>query len=179
MGSLTKAAYADTDDHVDACDAELGSRAEVADWSALKVLGEQAATIIADGLAIPTTFNEKNYFVTKGGNKYYSSNRAFFFERHDGSPPSNWLIHDTLGDLTLGSWYGITGQVLCVIPEPPRFALGFSLTKAAYADTDDHADACDAELGSRAEGADWVALKALGEQAATIIADGLAIPTTF
>jgi len=49
-----------------------------------------------------TLFRMRGQNITKG------------VENHGGSPPSNWLVHDQLGDITLGSWFG-TGQVLCAV----------------------------------------------------------------
>jgi len=65
------------------------------------------------GLDITPTFNKKYYFVTRDGQKTYEGSRVYFFERHDGAAPSNWLVHDQHAGLSLGSWFGMRGSVLC------------------------------------------------------------------
>merc|ERR1719343_42423 len=97
---------------------EFGTHASVADWLDLEALGANKVNGIMNDLAIPTTFNEKKYFVTRAQKQYYyfhqrPTTRVYFFERHGGKPPSNWMVHAELGDITLGSWYDVKGQVLC------------------------------------------------------------------
>jgi len=52
--------------------------------------------------------------VQEAGRQYYCGSRAYFFEKHDGKPPGNWMVHGQHGSITLGSWFGISGPVLCV-----------------------------------------------------------------
>ena len=113
---LTKDVIQETSDFDAKCKSECGPNARVADWSydLLSLDTDQVNEMIAV-LGIAQTFNQKNYYVSNGGDKYFGGgNRAYFFENHGGNPPWNWLVHDQLGDITLGSWYGIMGQVLCI-----------------------------------------------------------------
>jgi len=115
---LTSAEVPETSDFGAQCKSEYGSTAQVADWSydLLSLTTDQVDEMTAV-LGIPETFNEKNYYVSNGGDKFArGTSRAYFFEDHGGNPPSNWLVHDQLGDITLGSWYDISGQVLCIEP---------------------------------------------------------------
>ena len=115
----------DKDDHIAACKREFGPNATVADWTYdLKQLHEENKLegLIHDSLGIKPTFNERNYFVTNENEKHYGSgeSRVYFFEDHAGEPPNNWAVHDQLGPISLGSWYGVTGQVLCKIQDPKK-----------------------------------------------------------
>ena len=133
---LTTADIRETDDFSAQCLMEYGSNATVADWTydLLSFNGDQIKSLIMS-LGIEESFNTKHYFVTNQGQKYWDDSsswddsfslddsfswddfglRVYFFEDHGGSPPSNWGVHDQLGDITLGSWYNISGQVLCTV----------------------------------------------------------------
>ncbi len=54
---------------------------------------------------------------------FYSSNRRYFAERHDGNVPSGWLVHAQIGshDIDLGSYYN-SRPILCYAPEASNFA---------------------------------------------------------
>jgi len=115
MFQLTQGEVPETADFDEACKSEFGPDARVADWTYdLKAQGKESVELMINDLGIIPTFNEKYYFVSNEGSKYYEGGRVYFFENHGGSPPSNWLVHDQLGDITLGSWFG-TGQVLCAV----------------------------------------------------------------
>mmetsp|Transcript_109780 Transcript_109780/g.328219 ORF Transcript_109780/g.328219 Transcript_109780/m.328219 type:complete len:420 (+) Transcript_109780:77-1336(+) len=124
--SLTDGMYTDLDEHASACTGEFGLGARVADWDTdLGPLSRSEVDSLMDRLNISTTFNQKNYFVQEAGRQHYGGKRAYFFERHDGKPPGNWLVHDQHGSITLGSWFGISGPVLCV-----RRAVGGTVSDA-------------------------------------------------
>jgi len=105
-----------TDYYNQLCQEEFGSGSWIVDWSNdLKFLhkrNEIGTLLTALGIDDPT-FNESCFFVTEKGADFYGNNRKYFFENHGGNPPNNWLVHDQLGDISLGSWYGIEGKVLC------------------------------------------------------------------
>ena len=116
---MTTADIRETDDFSAQCLMEYGSNATVADWTydLLSFNGDQIKSLIMS-LGIEESFNTKHYFVTNQGEKYLNDDsglRVYFFEDHGGSPPSNWAVHEQLGDITLGSWYNISGQVLCTV----------------------------------------------------------------
>lgn len=50
----------------------------------------------------------------------HNGNRIYFAERHNGSVPSGWLVHQTIHDnlLDLGSWMGGPGLFLIELPTP-------------------------------------------------------------
>merc|ERR1712110_376852 len=95
---------------------------------------------MCDVLGINESFNAGNFFVANR-NEFFSGCRAYFFERHGGHPPSNWLVHDMHGVITLGSWFNISGPVLCVKKkegEPlPKSRLPASGTQQPVASSDE------------------------------------------
>ena len=110
------------------CLNEYGSDAKVADWTYdLSSFSEDQIQSMTTELGIEESFNTMHYFVSNEGKKYqdnwpdvnYPSDvdgvRAYFFEDHGGNPPLNWAVHGQLGDITLGSWFNISGQVLCTV----------------------------------------------------------------
>ena len=58
------------------------------------------------------------YLVSYNGKEIQSSNWHYFFERHDGTPFSNWAIYSNIDNNTidLGAWY-TTSYALCYKPE--------------------------------------------------------------
>jgi len=113
--ALTSGIYKDTDSFGAACEGEFGEGSRVADFDTdLGGLTEKEIETLMDKLHIETSFNENNYFVVEEGHQYFGGARAYFFEKHDGTPPGNWLVHAQHGSIDLGSWFGISGQVLCV-----------------------------------------------------------------
>jgi hypothetical protein len=199
---LTQKLYTDTD-HAHACSQEYGDSFAVADWDQdMSGLGADAITDMCDALGIKTTFNEKNIFVTKQGESYYDGgDRAFFFERHGGHPPDNWLVHDQQGAITLGSWYDIEGPVLCVarkaaadptFPTAAQPIMGkpnvswsdagsreFRLTQHLYTDTD-HGHACSLGFGDAFAIADWDRdMSDLGAVSITDMCNALGIKKSF
>jgi len=110
---LTRHNYTDSD-HTDACSREFGSSYRIADWVYdIRPLSNDQVISLCKALEINLTFNAGNFFVSREGENFYSGSRAYFFERHDGHPPSNWLVHDIKSSITLGSWVDISGPVLC------------------------------------------------------------------
>ena len=52
--------------------------------------------------------------LTRDGNYFYSGNRQYFVRYSTDGVGSNWLIHDQIGDLYLGSWYGLNYNILAI-----------------------------------------------------------------
>jgi len=108
--------YPETADHEAACVKYFGASAVVADWDRdLKRAGVCEIKDLMDYLRITRTSNTKHYFVTNDGQKTtgIGQSRVYFFERHDGSAPSNGNWIDQYAGLSLGSFRGHRGQVLC------------------------------------------------------------------
>jgi len=171
----TRATFTDDDDLLAACKAEFGSDSTIADWEEITALSQVDLELMLANMGIPVTQNDRYYFVTDEGLRKYGSYRQYFFERHDGAAPSNWLVHDQFGVagsgvISLGSWYNIEGPVICVaqpdaIPEQLDTSLALSLpykiTEGTYGDDEDLSAACTSSFGSDAVIADWNDLSAL------------------
>lgn len=117
---LSDAEYdAETDDIPALIDQEYGSDAELAEWNDLKDLYSDDK----DGLLtflneIGATEKGQSWFVTRGGNQFYSGDRHYFLSRHEGDVPGNYLVHDSMhsNTVSLGSWYS-TKQAIVRMPE--------------------------------------------------------------
>ena len=111
----TSSTYAGSDDWDSAVGDELGDEYEVADWSDL----EEYCDAGYDALDIMDEAGLSDYnadaFVTRDYEKTYSSSRYYFVARHDGDPPSSFMVHDDLDseDVCLGSWDS-TKKILAV-----------------------------------------------------------------
>ena len=112
---LTVEDYSSDEDHEAACTNEFGETAVVADWVFdIRAIGEGNWKNTMKALGIPISHRENHYFVTRERKKIYSGSRVYFFENHDNKPPKGWLAHDQYAGVSLGSWYDISGKVLCV-----------------------------------------------------------------
>ena len=107
--AITDSAYEDDYDWDEAIQAELGDSYRVADWNDLKDYYNGGGDILAlfDGIGI--TEYDSAAFVTRDGDKSYSSTRYYFASRHEGQLPTtySYLAHDNIGNylISLGSWY--------------------------------------------------------------------------
>ena len=102
-----------TDAEMDAlCASEIGPGFRLATW------GEVVAFVQESGLDLFYSQSGMTSYCSNGWVRgFYSSSRRYFVERHDGSVPSGWLVHDTIGnsDIDLGSWYDLR-LILCYDP---------------------------------------------------------------
>jgi hypothetical protein len=89
--------------------AEFGQDAYIADWEFLKsAYGEMLPAVMADlGLE-----NKGTAWVSSGGEEFVSGNNHYFIQRFDSGKPDDFLAHDQIGSIYLGSWYGIDIRVL-------------------------------------------------------------------
>ncbi len=115
LWATTSSTYTGSDDWDSAVWDEIGDDYEVADWSDL----EDYCRAGYDALDIMDEAGLNDYnsdaFVTKDGEKTYSWDRYYFVARHDGDPPSSFMVHDDLDsqDVCLGSWDS-TKRILAV-----------------------------------------------------------------
>eukprot|EP00568_Trieres_chinensis_P008266 CAMPEP_0183312074 /NCGR_PEP_ID=MMETSP0160_2-20130417/40089_1 /TAXON_ID=2839 ORGANISM="Odontella Sinensis, Strain Grunow 1884" /NCGR_SAMPLE_ID=MMETSP0160_2 /ASSEMBLY_ACC=CAM_ASM_000250 /LENGTH=240 /DNA_ID=CAMNT_0025476853 /DNA_START=208 /DNA_END=930 /DNA_ORIENTATION=- len=117
---LTTKLYNETDDHQAACVEEYGQGWRVADWEYdLLNMDEVEISDLKASLGIVPTFIEQYYFVTFQGRKhvsygnYYGNKRVYYFEDHEDNPSDYFFVHHQHGGLSLLSWYGMKGHVLC------------------------------------------------------------------
>ena len=89
--------------------AEFGQDAYIAGWEFLKsAYGEMLPAVMADlGLE-----NKGTAWVSSGGEEFVSGSLHYFIQRFDSGKPDDFLAHDQIGSIYLGSWYGIDIRVL-------------------------------------------------------------------
>ncbi len=105
---LTKGQYAETENLNTRIQSEFGENYSIADWADLKAISNINDWISCIGLSEDQTF-----LLTKNGANFYNVNRHYYVHySSDGIPYSGFSIHDQIGGLYLGSWYGITMNVL-------------------------------------------------------------------
>ena len=58
--------------------------------------------------------HDATFFVTRDGNQLYNDGNRQYLVHYstDGLPYSGFLVHDQVGDFYLGSWYGISMNIL-------------------------------------------------------------------
>jgi hypothetical protein len=88
---------------------EFGDKARLADWTELKNrYGAELPSYLNDiGLK-----NEQALWLVCNGQEMYTGNRHFFIQRFDNGKPAEFLAHDSIGPIYLGSWYGLQIPVL-------------------------------------------------------------------
>ena len=141
--SLTKGS--NHDDHEAICVSDFGESATVADWTddlAEMSSDELSAMMVDQGIKK----GSGGYWINEKGKAKFSGDRAFFFEDHDGSCPSNWLVHGKKDDLCLGSWHG-TKYVLCKTTAVKPSDVG----EGEGEDGDDEEDAAGSETEAEVE----------------------------
>ncbi len=93
-----------------------GSDYRVADWNDL-VSYSQTYDIVAwaDSIDMLNGY-PYGFLVTCDGYHFWSSNRHYWIDRHDGVVPSGWLVHSTINNhfIDLGSWYNMMLRILCI-----------------------------------------------------------------
>ncbi|MCG5499156.1 DUF1566 domain-containing protein, partial [Ectothiorhodospira variabilis] len=113
----TEDTYAHDFSRADACVAEFGQDARVADWY-------EVVAYYEDGNSMTEFFQDarlnseygRSLAVLRDGEQYFSSSRTYFISRHDGDVPGTYLVHDEIGGnlISLGSWHN-DRRVLCVV----------------------------------------------------------------
>lgn len=116
--AITKSIYAETDDIENACANALGPGWRTADWNDIREFVE-SGTPVSDFVSRLGNFSQ--LWVTYNGENWYSEQRRFFIETHEGQLPDGWLSHADIGEhfLDLGSWYDYNLSVLCFQSDEP------------------------------------------------------------
>jgi hypothetical protein len=105
---LTKGKYAETVNLIASIQSEFGVNYSIADWSDLKGISNINEWISCMGLSEDQTF-----LLTNNGEHFWSDNRHYYVHfSTDGLPYPGYLAHDQIGGLYLGSYYGLTMNVL-------------------------------------------------------------------
>ena len=106
--ALTSETYSETENLIAAIQGEFGNEYTIGDWSDLQAISDIDDWITCMGLAEDQTF-----MLTRDGEYFYNGNRQYYVQySSDGVPYPGFLVHDQIGDLYLGSWYGIEMNIL-------------------------------------------------------------------
>lgn len=118
--ALSRTTYAETDDLETAVRTDFGPGAELAEWEELKRDHGERIDAFMDRLGVRDT--STGLFVKRAGQRFFDEKRHYFLLRLQGKKPSYFGVHDEIGGLhlALGSWYGMTGQVLVALPRNER-----------------------------------------------------------
>ncbi len=132
---------------------EYSDQAGIADWADLK---NQYGSQLPAALAQMGLGDKQAAWVVNSGQQFYSGSRHYFIQRFDSGKPSDFLAHDQVGSIYLGSWYNIDIPVLvskkstssqaCVLSQGSGTeGMALNIVKA--------------EFGDKATIADWADLK--------------------
>ena len=84
----------------------------VADWHHLKHEIQSGRLQLDDFYNMIGLGEQGSAMVVLGGRRYSAGNRQYFIQRFDRGPYSGFLVHDRIGSLYLGSWYGFNMPIL-------------------------------------------------------------------
>lgn len=116
--ATTKSSFPETGDVEDACLTALGPGWRIADWNDISEY-VAAGNPISEFLSHIGDFTQ--LWVTYNRNGWYSEQRHYFIEAHQGTLPEGWLSHADFDEhnLDLGSWYDLELSVLCYQSDAP------------------------------------------------------------
>lgn len=108
------------------CKQKLGEGVRLADWNDIVAYYEAGGSVdeFIEALKIPLEYVNPNdmdpipnthYRISMNGELRWNGDRHYFFTRHDHTKRGDFLAHDEIDDfhLSLGSWFGEGGYVLC------------------------------------------------------------------
>lgn len=106
--TLTIGTYSETEDLIAAIQAEFGDDYTIGDWTDLEAVSD-----IDDWISCMNFSEDQTFMLTRNGEYFYNGNRQYYVHySSDGIPYPNFLVHDQIGDLYLGSWYGLDYNIL-------------------------------------------------------------------
>jgi len=114
----TKSTFPETGEIESACTNALGPSWRTADWNDI-VEHVDSGDSIAD--FVLELGDVTQLWVTYNGDNWYSEQRHYFVEVHEGQLPDGWLSHADIEDhyLDLGSWFDLELSVLCYQSDTP------------------------------------------------------------
>ena len=130
--TLTQAGYSWDADMDAAVESEFGPDARVADWVDLETNFAGQIGLFCDTVGLLTF--RSHAWVYRNGVAFYSSNRHYFVQRHNGSVPGGWAVHDHIDGhtLSLGSWWN-SRKILVRLPDSvPTSITTWSRLRAIY-----------------------------------------------
>ncbi|MEM6648348.1 MAG: LamG-like jellyroll fold domain-containing protein, partial [Bacteroidota bacterium] len=115
---LTSTTHAETEDLDAVVKQQCGAAAQLADWESIK------QAVGTDPSALTAFFDAVGLedggvaLVKRNDARFFSGSRHYYMQRFDSGPYSGFAVHDRIGRLYLGSWYGLTMPVLGERPVP-------------------------------------------------------------
>lgn len=91
---------------------QFGAGATIADWNEIKATFGSNLNAFYQMIGLE---NSLEAMVTAGGARYIGGSRQYYLQRFDAGPYSGFGIHDQIGALYLGSWFGFTLPVLAKV----------------------------------------------------------------
>ncbi len=154
---LTPYQYAETEDLSAAVKSLFGENAVLADWNDIKnYVGSDLKKLVRFYQLIGLQ-DQKAALVNWNGEGFWSgTDRHYFIQRFDNGAPIDFLAHDQIGSLYLGSWYGITMNALAKTYQDTSF---YRLTPGYYDETGDFNAILESVFGWGASLVDWNDLK--------------------
>ncbi len=92
---------------------ELNDGSKVADWNSIK---RQYDKSLPDQLGQIGLGDKQAAWVTVEKREFWAGERHYFIQRFDNGKPSDFMAHDQVGNIYLGSWYDIDLPVLIIAP---------------------------------------------------------------
>ncbi|WP_206082202.1 PKD domain-containing protein [Maribellus sediminis] len=124
---LTVGKYPETGNLIDSIQFEFGTNYSIADWTDL-----EAIVNIEDWIACMGFPEDQTFMLTRNGENFYSTSSRQYYVHYssDGVPYGSFSVHDQIGPLYLGSWYGIKMNVLAKI-ESKKLIADFTSDKTS------------------------------------------------
>ncbi len=155
---LTPYKYSNTEDLNAAVKSLFGENATLADWNSIKNYVGSDLSLLQRFYQLIGLQDEQTALVCWNGERYWAgTDRHYFIQRFDNGAPWDFLIHDQIGSLYLGSWNNITMNVLAKTYDDTSF---YRLTPNTYDEQVNMDSILTAVFGWNAHLVDWDELKA-------------------
>lgn len=106
ISGITYGTYEDDSDWDEIVYGIFGPQYRVADWNDLKKYNEKDGDLLKLFDELGLTEYGNSAFITRNGEKKYSSSRYYFATRHEHNIPGSYLAHENIDNylISLGSW---------------------------------------------------------------------------
>ncbi|MDF7825709.1 hypothetical protein P4B35_16900 [Pontiellaceae bacterium B12227] len=160
MFRLTATTHSETQNLSQVVADQFGMAASVADWENIKSAIAHDPERLQQFYELVGLRDEDEAICARNGAYITGSNRQYYLQRFDSGPYGGFLVHDQIGSLYLGSWYGLDMNVIASTTEEDPFK-GFAITHDRHPVGENVEAYTDAYFGSAANVADWDDIKAL------------------
>ena len=177
--TITSGTYSETDDLIASIQGELGNNYAITDWADLQGIADIETWISCMGFE-----DDQTFMLTRNGNYFYNGGNRQYYVHYssDGIPYSGFLVHDQIGSLYLGSWYGLTMNILSKQVEQPCSGVecdNLQISCETYSETDDLIASIKGELGDNYTITDWADLQGIADIETWISCMGFEDDQTF